>query len=145
MKKITLTLTLICMSAFVFGQQQQFNNDNRALYTYKIEHYHKMKSGGQILTFGGSALFAIGLATIISGANSYDNNNNTSTTDNGLNGTIVGGVVMYVAGIGCVGAGVPLWVVGGINQGRYERKLDSLSFKLKVNPQSAGIALCYKF
>src|ERR1700746_3238438 len=107
MKKITLMLTLICVSVFVFGQQQQFSNDNRALYTYKIEHYHKMKSGGQILTFGGSALFAIGLATIISGANSYDNSN-TSTTGNGLNGTIVGGLVMYVAGIGCVGAGVPL-------------------------------------
>jgi hypothetical protein len=146
MKKISLVLVLVCVSVFVFGQQQQFNADNQTLYTNKIKHFHSMKSAGQALTFGGTALVVIGLVVLENASNNDSFNNNTNGTSNsGLNGSIAGGLVTYLVGAGCVGAGVPLWIVGGINQGRYERKLDSLSLKIKVNPHSAGLALCYRF
>jgi hypothetical protein len=50
-----------------------------------------------------------------------------------------------IAGVSALGAGIPLWIVGGINQNKYEQKLKNVSIGMRITPQSRGLALTYRF
>jgi len=52
--------------------------------------------------------------------------------------------VCIIAGYACLGAGLPLWIVGGINHKKYS-KLRDLSINLNATPQSQGLTLTYRF
>lgn len=141
MKSFVITCFLIGMVFQSYAQQTQ---ENKEFYFQKAEKYRRMKSTGRALTVGGSLLSVFGIAALA--------NSSTTTTTNGYgqsqtstDGNIVGGVIMYLLGSACVGAGVPLWVVGGINEGRYNRKLDGVSLQLKLDSQVTGLALAYRF
>jgi hypothetical protein len=141
MKTFLLISFLTCI---VFQSHAQQIQQDKEFYFQKSEKYRKMKSAGRALTLGGSVLSALGMITLL--------NSSTTTTSNGYGqsqtsteGNVVGGALMYLFGSACVGAGVPLWIVGGINEGRYNRKLEGVSLELKLNPQTTGLALTYRF
>jgi hypothetical protein len=140
MKTFSIVCIVLLMSVKAFAQQQP---EDRSFYVAKMEHYKRMKSTGTTLTMLGSALVVIGYVTLLnSSVDEYNNGYTTTTTTHGNPGA---GTACVLIGSACVHAGIPLWIVGGISKGRYERKIDTLSLKINMNRQSAGIALCYKF
>jgi hypothetical protein len=134
-----LTVLLI-LSGFAFNCAAQIDEE-KALYIQKAEKYRRMKTTGQVLTFGGTVMSIVGfvmLSNVETTTNSYGQ---TVTT-----GNVGGGIALYLLGSCAVGAGVPLWIVGGINQGRYERKLqNSMTVSLNISPQSNGLGIRYRF
>lgn len=139
MKHFFFVMFLLFISAQAFAQI----DPEKALYLQKIEKYHRMKRTGKTLTFLGSALSIAGLITLF--------NSTTTTTYNGsyyqttTDGNPGAGLAAYLVGSACVGAGVPLWIVGGVNEGRYQRKFDALTVGANVSPRQAGLTLRYRF
>src|SRR5687767_2608744 len=114
MKILTLLIAFILCSATTYAQL----DEDKALYLKKVEKYRKMKGTGQLLTFGGSAMMIIGIVMISNSAETtYNSYGQQQTTSNNAGG----GIALYFLGAGALGAGIPLWIVGGINKGRYER------------------------
>jgi hypothetical protein len=136
MKILTVLLVLVC---FAFHTAAQIDEE-KALYLHKAEKYRRMKSTGQILTIGGTVMMVAGIVTLSNVETTTTGYGQTTTT-----GNVGGGIAMYLLGGCAVGAGVPLWIVGGINKGKYERKLQSVSVSLKVTPRSNGIGIRYRF
>ena len=136
MKTLTILFILI---AFAFTCAAQIDHE-KALYIEKAEKYRRMKSTGQILTVGGSVMMVAGIVMLSNLETTTNSYGQTTTT-----GNVGGGIAMYLLGGCAVGAGVPLWIVGGINKGRYERKLQSVSVSLKVSPRNNGVGIRYRF
>lgn len=135
--KITLLFTFSIVVSFgAFAQVDQ----DKLFYFKKIEKYRKMKTTGTVLTLTGTALVVVGVVTIV---NSTTTTNGTYTTTNDSN--IVAGVIAYLVGVGGVGSGIPLWIVGGINEGKYIRRSQESAVRLDLDPQKAGLRLRYRF
>lgn len=139
MKSLTLLTALLVFSLSCGAQI----DEEKALYMQKFEKYRRMKNTGTALTFGGSAMMVIGIVMISNAAESSYTNSYGQTTTTGDN--VGGGLAMYLLGGCAVGAGVPLWIVGGINKGRYERKLKTVSLTLNSSPQNRGMGIRYRF
>ncbi len=115
----------------------------KLLYLEKSTKYKRMKNTGTILTLAGSVLVVAGMVTMLNAAE--DTNAYYGTTPQADNDKFTQGVVMYVFGAAGVGVGVPLWIVGGISHGKYNRKLQQLSARVVVSPQASGLHLFYRF
>lgn len=140
MKHFFFVVFLLFIGAQTFAQM----NSDKMLYLQKIEKYHRMKRTGTTLTVLGSALSVVGLVTLL--------NSSTTTTSNGYgpsqtstDGNPGAGLAAYLVGSACVGVGIPLWIVGGVNEGRYQRKFDDLTIEAGVAPQGGGFTLRYRF
>ena len=139
------TFLLICiLTGFVCQSYAQQIEGNKELYFEKAEKFRKMKTTGQVLTIGGSILAAAGMVTLLS-SSTTTTTDSYGQTDTSVDGNIIAGILMYLSGSACAGAGVPLWIVGGINEGRYNRKLETVTLRLKMDPQATGLALRYRF
>jgi hypothetical protein len=136
MKTLTILTILIAFSISCHAQVQK----EKFLYLAKAEKYRKMKTTGQILTFAGSAMFVTGIVLMANSAEQSVSQSGQTPSS----GSFGAGVAVYLLGIGGVGAGVPLWIIGGVNKGRYERKLESVSVRLNVSQQNTGFAIRYK-
>jgi len=119
--------------------QAKAQEHDKLFYLKKSEKYRKMRNTGAILTVIGSGLMIGGVVTMANAPenNSYYNGQNTPSKE------AVNGLLMYLGGAAAVGAGVPLWIVGGINHGRYERKFQSASGRLELLPN--GLKFTYRF
>lgn len=139
MKHFLFVIFLLFISAQVFAQL----DPDKALYLTKVEKYRRMKKTGTTLTIAGTALSIVGFVTLL--------NSSVTTTQNGpysqttTDGNFGAGLAAYLVGSACVGAGVPLWIVGGVNEGRYQRKFDALTVGASVSPRQAGLTLRYRF
>jgi hypothetical protein len=136
--KPLMIFTILLVFGITCGAQAP---DDKALYVQKVEKYRKMKTTGQVLTFVGSAMFVTGFVMLINAAEESVNQTGQSTDSSGA----AAGLAVYLIGVGGVSAGVPLWIVGGINKGRYERKLQAVSVRLNVSQQNTGLTINYKF
>jgi heme/copper-type cytochrome/quinol oxidase subunit 1 len=139
MKSTLVFLFLLFISLQSFAQA----SFDRALYQEKLAKYHRMKKTGTTLTVLGTALSVVGLITIA-------NTSTTTTYTYGSPQTKVDGnpglgIAAYLGGSICVGIGVPLWIVGGVNKGKYERKLQSLNVGANITPQGARLTFRYRF
>lgn len=101
-----------------------------------------MRSTGAALAVVGTGLVVYGIVTL----------SNSTTTAYGYSQTndkkATQGAIAYLAGVGCMGAGIPLWIVGGIKHGKYSDKLDRAtqdSFSLNLSPANAGVSVSYRF
>lgn len=139
MKTLTLLTFLLFTGIQCFAQQ----DDDRSLFQKKAEKYRKMKNTGIVLTFGGSVLSIVGAVTLLNSAPSSTYYYGSTQTTN--TGNAAGGAIAYLLGAACVGTGVPLWIVGGINHGKYTRKLEALSARLNVAPQGKGVKVTLRF
>ena len=137
MKSLSLVVVFLC----VFGTLYSQIDPQRSLYISKAEKYRKMKTTGAVLTVGGTILAIVGISTL--------SNVETTTTSTGqvqtLKGDPVAGVLELLVGTGAVGAGVPLWIVGAHAESKYNRKLETLSARVYVNPHATGVKLTYRF
>ncbi len=69
----------------------------------------------------------------------------TTGAKNTLNGAESNGLLVYLLGVGSLGAGIPLWIVGGHQQRKYERRFESVSVGFNLTPQNTGLTLRYRF
>lgn len=138
--KILLLLVFLSFTAInTFAQI----NAEKLLYLEKSEKYRKMRNAGTILSIGGTVLVVAGMATILNAAEETNTYYGTASTVD--EDKLAKGVIMYVAGIASTGAGVPLWIVGGINHARYNRKFQQLSANVIFSPRTSGLRLTYRF
>lgn len=139
MRLLFFFIFVLFISAQTFAQI----DPEKALYLQKVEKYHRMKRTGKTLTFLGTALSIVGVVTMMnSSTTTYYNGSYTQTSVDGNPGA---GAAAYLVGSACVGAGVPLWIVGGISEGRYQRKYDALSVEGSLTPRQAALTLRYRF
>jgi hypothetical protein len=75
-------------------------------------------------------------------SSTYSNGSQSTTT---INQNGVEGQLLFLAGAGFLGAGIPLSIIGSKKSKQYQRKFDALSLHLNLNPQQQGLALSYKF
>jgi hypothetical protein len=139
MKHLFIVIFLLFISAQAFAQL----DPEKALYLQKIEKYHRMKRTGTALTIVGTALSIAGIVTMANATTTttYGYGSPQTTTE----GNPGAGLAAYLVGSACAGAGVPLWIIGGVNEGRYQRKFDALSVGANVTPRTAGLTLRYRF
>lgn len=136
MKIAVLLCFFLCLSAQCYAQIDQ----QKMLYLQKSEKYRKMKNTGRVLTVIGGALWVYGVVTIVNSVNTTNGGTSTSS-----NGDAQNGALAYLGGIAGLGAGIPLWIVGGYNQRKYEGKLQNLSVRINASPQNKGLTLTYRF
>ena len=137
-------MLFIFLGAQAVAQQTFSQRDpEKQLYFEKAEKYRRMKNTGTTLTVLGTTLSIIGIAVLLNSSETTTyNGSSTHTTTTGNPGS---GAAAYLIGTACVGAGIPLWIVGGINQGRYRRKYESVTVGASIVPQHPGLTLRYRF
>ena len=140
MKHILLALFLLC---FTFAGYSQRNPD-QLFYAQKAEHYAKLKNTGTQLTVVGGILLVIGVVVLSNSSINQTQVGNgpvqTTTTGNPVTGALA-----FLGGAAGLGSGIPLWVVGANKEKKYMRKVESLSLKMNITPQTSGVALAFRF
>ena len=133
---MTTKLVIICTVLGLLNSRLYVQQNTEAIekvdYAAQVEKYRKMKNVGTALTVVGSVLFVSGLVTMYNATDVYD----------GILGT---GAVLFVGGCVSLGAGIPLWIVGGVQQKKYSAKPQQLSVRINATPQNQGLTLTYRF
>ena len=132
MKALTLMIFLASLSLQCYSQVEK----EKFFYAQKVEKFRKMKNTGKLLTAAGSVLLVTGILTLTNSStyNSTNSNNQVQT-----------GLLAYIFGIAGLGSGIPIWIVGGHQQNKYEEKLMTISGRFNMNTQQAGLTLTYRF
>ena len=138
-KAVLLSMILGLISHLALAQQNTPQNSESLKFDYvgKIEKYRKMRGAGAALTVIGSILSVAGTVTAMNNMDLFTDDNNDSA--------LAAGTVCALAGYGMLGAGIPLWIVGGVQHKKYSTKLQGLSVKIHANPQSQGLTLSFRF
>lgn len=134
MKFAALLLFLVLITVQSYCQ----NNSEKLLYVRKSETYRKVKNTGATLTVVGAISLIVG--NVIS--NNTPEYTGTGKAPSGLHDD---GLIWKAAGVVGLGSGVPLWIVGAVNQKKYENKLENLFVRYDLNPQGGGLTLTYRF
>ena len=137
MKIVILLGFILCLSAQCYAQIDQ----QKMLYLQKSEKYRKMKNTGRVLTVIGGGLWIYGVVTIVNSINTSNNGGTTTSSS----GDLQNGSLAWLGGIAGMGAGIPLWIIGGHNQRKYEDKLQNISLRINASPQNKGLTLTYRF
>ena len=137
MKIVVLLSFILCLSAQCYAQIDQ----QKMLYLQKSEKYRKMKNTGRVLTVIGGGLWIYGVVTIVNSINTSNNGGTTTSSS----GDLQNGSLAWLGGIAGMGAGIPLWIIGGHNQRKYEDKLQNVSIRFNASPQNKGLTLTYRF
>ncbi len=135
MKIILLVVFLLSLSVHCYAQA----DPQKMLYIQKAEKYRKMKNTGTVLTVVGGVLFVTGLVTLVNASTS------TYSSTQPTSGDIRNGFYAYIGGAAALGSGIPLWIVGANQQGKYEAKAQNLSVRINANPRQRGLTLTYRF
>jgi hypothetical protein len=135
-RKTIILFTMVGLFSGRIHAQQKTEVSGNVDYVRKVETYRKMRNSGMVLSVIGSVFVVAGSVVMYNlkeeGTYPYE----TSITN---------GTAQIIVGSLCLGAGVPLWIVGGINHRKYSTKIKNLSLKLNVTPQTQGMILTYKF
>lgn len=147
MKPVAIFCLLLFISVSALAQiqpQQQFD-EKRLFYIKKTEKYRKLRNTGMFLTVAGGVFIGLAISSISKAAAA---NNSASS---GYYGTSNAGSSYETAAVfellfaeGSLGAGIPLWIVGGHSMKKYQRKL-GMEFKTNYGQRQAGIAFTYRF
>jgi hypothetical protein len=137
---MTTKLVIICTVLGLLNSRLYAQQNTQAIekvdYAAKVEKYRKMKSGGAALTVIGSVLVVAGMATMINSMEDLYETDDTKATN---------GAICALVGYASLGAGIPLWIVGGVQHKKYSAKLKQVSVKINATPQSQGLTLTYRF
>lgn len=112
---------------------------DKAFYYHKVEKYKKMRNAGILLTVGGTILAVIGIDKMshtVTSYSYYGSSQSTSSTE---------GETEYAIGAIAIGAGVPLWIVGGHAKKKYQRKLEGITVRLNRWQGATGMKVTYTF
>ena len=135
MKYIPIVCFLLLLSIQSIAQR----DPDKLFYAQKVEKFRRMKSTGATLTVTGGILVVVGISMILNGTKT------TSTQSTSMNSSAETGALVYLLGVGSLGAGIPLWIVGGHQQRKYERKFENVSVGFNFTPQKNGLTLTYRF
>lgn len=128
--KYSIALLIVLFTASHLRAQQDMERYLKA---------NRMKTTGRTLTFGGGILSIVGISLISSAKYTTTTNaygyTQTSTTDPQAST----GALLLLGGIGCLGAGIPIWAVGAHRAKKHEPK--AVSLNLNVAPAGVGLAL----
>lgn len=138
MKPLVIVTLLLLLSSKIFAQQ-----DDKTFYIEKSEKYRRMRNTGQVLTVTGGLVFIIGVVTLSN--SSIDTNSNGYSSTTTTVGNPAQGAAEVFVGFAALGAGIPLWIVGGHSHRKYEHKLQMLTLQPYTLPQQRGLTLCYRF
>ncbi len=127
---------LLLLSGYTYAQQKT-EVVEKIDYLEKVEKYRKMRGTGATLTVIGSILAVVGTSTMVNNMDLFTDEDNSSK--------YVTGMFCALAGYGMLGAGVPLWIVGGVQHKKYSAKAQELSVKINATPQSQGLTLSFRF
>jgi len=134
-RKLIILFTMVGLLTGHVYAQQKTEVPVKIDYLKKVETYRKMRNGGIVLTLVGSVLAVAGTVKM---SNLKSEGKYPDET------TFTNGSVCIITGYMCLGAGLPLWIVGGISHKKYS-KLRDLSINLNATPQSQGLTLTYRF
>src|SRR5450631_4487601 len=109
-------IPLICFLMLLSVQSIAQRDPDKLFYAQKVEKYRKMKSTGATLTVTGGILVVVGISMILKGTTTTNSGSSTQTTSNSSADT---GALVWLLGIGSLGAGIPLWIIGGHSQDKY--------------------------
>lgn len=146
--KFVYTLALIAFSLRLAAQTNVpvlspgVSGDNKLLYAHKVEKYKRMKTSGALLIIGGGIL-AIAAVSTLSNVQYQTNPYTGQRTTN--DPKYVSGILMLIGSEACLGAGIPLAIIGSKQSKRWQRKLDGVTLNFKLSPKQQGLALVYKF
>jgi hypothetical protein len=115
-------------------------DSQKLLYLQKAEKARRMKNTGRALTVVGGVLFISGIVTSVNNINDY-NNNGIQPSSSELRNNFF----LYAGGTAGLSSGIPIWVLGGTNQRKYDDRAMSISFKINANPQNKGLTLTCRF
>lgn len=135
-------IPLFCFFLLLSFQSIAQLDRDRLYYAHKVEKFRRLKSTGTKLTVAGGILVITGISMIINGTKSTNYGGTTQTT---VNSTANNGALIWLAGIASLGTGIPLWIVGGHQQSKYERRFENLSLGFNLTPQNTGLTLTVRF
>lgn len=140
MKNVVLktSLLLIIWSSVVFQTHAQ--EQDELSYYKKAEKYRRIKTAGAVLAITGTTMMVISVAI---STVSYDDSSNGINEKDRMSETVE--AITFLGGAACLATGIPLWIVGGVNEARYERKAKKSSVNLGLNPERPGLILSYRF
>ena len=139
MKFIVLFFFLSFLASKTYAQI----DSERMVYAAKMEKYRRMRHTGATLTVTGGILVIVGVVTLIN--SSVDTYSNGSTTKTTTTGNPVAGAAAYLLGVAGLGSGIPLWIVGGHQYKKYERKLLDVHVGFNLNRNETGLKLTCRF
>lgn len=131
--KIVACIVIMCLFVGKAAAQNTQPSTDKLDYLKKVEKYRRMKITGVTLTVVGTVLTIVGTTTFL----------NTPIDEEGHN--LEAGALGMVVGQACIGAGIPLWIVGANNQKGYNKKLQQLTVKVNATPRAHGLTLTYRF
>ena len=138
------TIVIVCLLLLVTFRMYAQVDSEKALYLTKVEKYRKMKNAGSALTVVGGIMLVTGVVILANSTiETIDYGNGVTETN--TTGHPVTGVLVAFGGAASLGAGIPLWTIGSRKQKQYENRLQGLSARFNVNPQSSGLTLTYRF
>ena len=153
MKKLTVIFCLLFLvslnalaqyqNQYQPRQQKSSVDDKRTFYIKKVEKYRRLRNNGIGFTIVGGVLMGVGISTLsqVTYSTTYYGSSSSSTV---TGGHPVTGALELLGGMGCLGAGIPLWVVGGHNVKKYSRKLE-MEFNSNYGKRQAGLTFTYHF
>jgi hypothetical protein len=140
---MTRKIIILCVAigltdqlAYAQPSTQQNSQNLKLDYVAKVEKYRKMRGAGAALTVVGSILSIAGTVTALNNMDLFDESNDSA---------YVAGTACALAGYGMLGAGIPLWIVGGVQHKKYSTKLQELSVKINSAGPAPGLTLRYRF
>jgi hypothetical protein len=131
--KAILGILLFLITIQSFSQQIE----ERFLYAEKEAKYKRMKNVGAVLSVAGTIAMIVVAAKL--NENEYTAFYYASDDDD------FAIAVAAVAGVSMLGTGIPLWIVGGINENKYREKFKSISVGARITPHAQGLTLTYRF
>ena len=133
---LTICALVLFMSGYASGQAKIEKSPVEAHSPdpHLLLKYQKMKETGAALTVVGSLLFVIGVATL----------ENTNILDENDETAFQRGALCTIAGMGCLGPGIPMWIVGAHKHKKLS-KLQSVTVKPIASTQYQGLTLSVRF
>lgn len=143
-KSAAFAMLFIFLGAQAVAQRTSAQQDpEKQLYFEKAEKFRRMNNAGTTLTFLGTTLAIIGVVTLLNSSETTIHNGSSSQKT--TTGNPEGGKAAFLIGTAAAGIGVPLWIVGGVNEGRNRRKYEAVTVGASILPQHAGLTLRYRF
>lgn len=140
MRLFLVTCLFFLVSTLAYAQA----NKNEVLYSKKVVTFNKMRRIGIVTTILGSVANIVGVITI-SNSKVITNYDAYGYPQSVTTGTPLTGLVEVLAGSTALSAGIPLWIIGGINHKKYERKLNGVTLNFNISPAKAGLKFTYRF
>lgn len=138
--KIPALITFVALVTVGAQAQQNPQPNSQAMGNIdtfeKVEKYRKMRGAGATLTVVGSVLAIVGMVNLVNSMDVWEGSSESEVTT---------GTVCTLAGYGMLGAGIPLWIVGGVQHKKYSTQAQQLSIKVSATPQAQGLTLSFRF